>query len=62
MGAVDQIKGLVAEHGDQLEQAIDKVAEVVDKGADKLKGLVQQARDTAPDKPADPTTPDEPIV
>ncbi len=52
MGLLDKAKGLLGQHGDKVEGAIDKVADVVDektggkysdkidKGAEAAKGLV----------------------
>ena len=52
MGLFDKVKGLTGKHADKVEEAIDKVADVVDdktggkyaeqidKGAEAAKGLV----------------------
>lgn len=49
-GLKDKAEGLVAEHGDKVEGAIDKAAEFVDdktghKHTDKIEGAADKAKD-----------------
>lgn len=49
MGIFDKAKDLVAEHDDEVEKAIDKVADVVEKKAPGHADKVEQAADKAKD-------------
>ncbi len=60
MGLLDKAKGLLGQHDEKVESALDKVAEVVDektggkhtdkieKGVDAAKGFIGDESDTAP--------------
>ncbi|MDR1768230.1 MAG: antitoxin [Propionibacteriaceae bacterium] len=51
MDIVDQIKDVVADHEEQIEQGIDAVADAVDKvTGGKFAGQVDQAQDFLKDK------------
>jgi acyl-CoA reductase-like NAD-dependent aldehyde dehydrogenase len=48
MGFLDTVKKLVGQNADKVDQAIDKVGDVVDsKTGDKYKGIVDKAQDAA---------------
>ena len=49
MGIFDKAKDFVAEHDDEVEKAIDKVADVVEKKAPGQADKVEQAADKAKD-------------
>ena len=69
MGLFDKAKELAEEHADKVEQAIDKVADVVDektggkyaeqieKGVDAAKGFVGDDEEEKADPPFPPSSP-----
>ena len=71
MGLFDKAKDLLGQHGDKVEQAIDKVADAVDektggkyadqidKGVEAAKGLVEDQADggAGPQEPPSRLTP-----
>ena len=61
MGLFDKVKKLADEHADKVEDAIDKVAEVVDektggKHTDKIEKGVETAKGLIGDEEGGPTT------
>lgn len=51
MGAFDEIKNAVNDHGDQVKDAIDKVGDVIDNKTDgKFADKVDQAQDFLKDQ------------
>ena len=66
MGLIDKVRGLTGKHADKVEDAIDKVAEVVDdktkgryadqidKGAEAAKGLVGDEGEQEPPSRLEP--------
>jgi MT0933-like antitoxin protein len=50
VGLMDKVRGMLGQHGDKVEQGIDKVGDVVDdKTGGKYAGQVDKAQDAAKD-------------
>jgi MT0933-like antitoxin protein len=50
MGLMDKVRGMLGQHGDKVEQGIDKVGDVIDdKTGGKYAGQVDKAQDAAKD-------------
>jgi MT0933-like antitoxin protein len=48
VGLMDKVRGMLGQHGDKVEQGIDKVGDVVDdKTGGKYAGQVDKAQDVA---------------
>jgi hypothetical protein len=48
VGLMDKVRGMLGQHGDKVEQGIDKVGDVVDdKTGGKYAGQVDKAQDAA---------------
>ncbi|MDF4253051.1 antitoxin [Streptomyces sp. WMMB303] len=52
MGFMDKVKGMLGQHGDKVQQGVDKAAQVADsktrgKYSDKINSGARKAKDTA---------------